>query len=93
VPCLCEFAWVLRSVYRFEKSDIAMAIRALSAAGNVVMDRSVVDAGLGMLEAGGDFADGAIALEGEWLGGTQFVSFDRKAVALLKARGRDARLL
>jgi predicted nucleic-acid-binding protein len=92
-PCLCEFAWVLRSVYGFERSDIAMAVRALAAAGNVAMDRPVVEAGLAILEAGGDFADGAIAHEGEWLGGAEVVSFDRKAVALLTAQGRVARLL
>lgn len=93
VPCLCEFAWVLRSVYGFERSDVALAVRALAAAGNVVMDRQVVEAGLAILDVGGDFADGAIAHEGEWLGGTEFVSFDKKAVALLTAQGRSARLL
>lgn len=46
-----------------------------------------------MLEAGGDFADGAIAYEGRWLGGETFVSFDRKAVSLLMAQGQSARLL
>jgi predicted nucleic-acid-binding protein len=34
-----------------------------------------------VLKAGGDFADGAIAWEGRWLGGETFVSFDKKAVA------------
>jgi predicted nucleic-acid-binding protein len=92
-PCLCEFAWVLRSVYDFERSDVALAMRALASAANVVMDRPTLEAGLAVLEAGGDFADGAIAHEGEWLGGTEFVSFDRKAVALLTAQGRAARLL
>ncbi|WP_265289136.1 PIN domain-containing protein [Verminephrobacter eiseniae] len=46
-----------------------------------------------MLEAGGDFADGVIAHEGHWLGGESFVSFDKKAAALLTAQGRSARLL
>lgn len=40
-----------------------------------------------MQYAGGDFADGAIAYEGRWLGAETFVSFDRKAVEMLKARG------
>ena len=35
VPSLCEFVWVLRSVYRFQPSDIANAIRTLLAAENV----------------------------------------------------------
>ena len=46
-----------------------------------------------MLEAGGDFADGVIAYEGNWLGGEVFVSFDKRAVALLTVQGRPARLL
>lgn len=93
LPCLCEFAWVLRKVYAFERSDISAAIRALSAAGNVEMNRPAVEAGLGVLDAGGDFADGVISHEGEWLGGEVFVSFDGKAVTLLNAQGRAARLL
>ena len=46
-----------------------------------------------MLEADGDFADGVIAFEGNWLGGEVFISFDRKAVELLEAKGSTARLL
>jgi len=42
-----------------------------------------------MLDAGGDFADGVIAHEGAWLGGT-FVSFDRQAVTLLQAQGHPS---
>ncbi|MEO8459854.1 MAG: type II toxin-antitoxin system VapC family toxin [Dokdonella sp.] len=91
LPCLCEFVWVLRKVYEFSTADIAAAIRALSASANVELDRHGVEAGLKMLEAGGDFADGVIAHEGRWLGGETFVSFDRKAVARLKAQGHPAR--
>jgi len=91
--CLCEFAWVLRRVYEFQPSAIAAAIRELLAAGNVEANRPAVEAGLAMLEAGGDFADGAIAYEGRWLGGETFVSFDAKVVELLKAQGEAARLL
>ncbi len=46
-----------------------------------------------MLNADGDFADGVIAFEGQWLGGEIFVSFDKKAVALLTASGHAAHLL
>jgi Predicted nucleic-acid-binding protein, contains PIN domain len=42
---------------------------------------------------GDDFADGVIAFEGQWPGGEAFVSFDKKAVALLTAQGQFARLL
>jgi predicted nucleic-acid-binding protein len=93
VPCLCEFVWVLRSVYRFRPSDIAKAIRTLIAAKNAETNRPAVDAGLAVLDAGGDFADGVIAYEGSWLGAETFVSFDRKAVEMLAAQGVAARLL
>jgi predicted nucleic-acid-binding protein len=93
LPCLCEFAWVLRSVYDFERSDIGASIERLFRAPNVVVDALAVEAGLKILAAGGDFADGVIAYEGSWLGGETFVSFDKKAVALLKSQGQKARLL
>ena len=56
-------------------------------------NRPAVEAGLAALDAGGDFADGVIAYEGQWLGGETFVSFDKKSVALLKKQGQQARLL
>ena len=90
---LCEFVWVLLRVYGFQSSDAATAIRALLAADNVEVNRPAVEAGLAVLEAGGDFADGVIAYEGNWLGGEIFVSFDKKAVALVTAQGQSARLL
>jgi len=93
VPCLCEFVWVLRRIYGFKPSDAATAIRALLVAENVEMNRPAVEAGLAMLDAGGDFADGAIAYEGRWLGAEMFVSFDRKAVDMLTAKGVPARVL
>ena len=93
VPCLCEFVWVLRRVYGFKHSDAAGAIRALLVAENVEMNRPAVEAGLAMLDAGGDFADGAIAYEGRWLGADTLVSFDKKAVEMLTAQGVSARWL
>ncbi len=93
LPCLCEFVWVLRKVYGFESSEAAAAIHTLLAVANVEMNRPAVEAGLSVLEAGGDFADGVIASKGNWLGGETFVSFDKKAVALLTTHGQSARLL
>lgn len=93
LPSLCELVWVLRKVYGFTAVDAASAIRALLASANVEMNRPAVEAGLLVLDAGGDFADGVIAYEGHWLGGETFVSFDKKAVALLTAQGQQARLL
>lgn len=92
LPCLCEFVWVLRRVYGFTPADVAAAIRALLDAANTETNRPAAEAGLAVLEAGGDFADGVIAFEGQWLGGDIFVSFDKKAVTLLAAQGQSARL-
>lgn len=93
MPSLCEFVWVLRSVYRFQSSDIAQAIRTLHAAENVETNRPAIDAGLAVLDTGGDFADGVIAYEGKWLGAETFVSFDKKTVEMLTAQGVSARSL
>jgi predicted nucleic-acid-binding protein len=93
VPSLCEFVWVLRRVYGLAPAAAAAAIRALLATANVEMNRPAVEAGVAVLDAGGDFADGVIAYEGRWLGAETFVSFDKKAVDILTAQGERARLL
>jgi len=93
LPCLCEFVWVLRRIYKVGPHDISAAIDALLDAGNVTVNRPAVDAGLAILNSGGDFADGLIAHEGSWLRGDTFVSFDKKAVSLIAKQGQQARLL
>ena len=93
VQSLCEFVWVLTRQYQAAREDISAAIRALLNTENVVVNRPAVDAGLAVLDAGGDFADGIIAYDGSWLGGETFVSFDRKAIKLLSALGQSSRLL
>lgn len=93
LQALCEFAWILDRQYQTARKDIAAAIRALLNTANVVVNRPAVEAGLSVLEAGGDFADGVIAFDGGWLGGETFVSFDRKAIKLLSAQGRSVQLL
>jgi predicted nucleic-acid-binding protein len=93
LPCLCELAWVLRQGAKLPKDDVATAIRSLMNASNVVVNRPAAELGLAVLEAGGDFADGAIAYEGAWLGGETFVSFDEKAVTVLAKQGEATRLL
>lgn len=93
IPVLCELVWVLSQGYRHSAPEIAAAVRRLIGSANVVVNRPAAEAGLALLEAGGDFADGAIAYEGSWLGAETFVSFDRKAVKLMVAQGNSARLL
>ena len=79
--------------YKIAARDIAETIRRLKNAEDVVMDRPAAEAGLALLGAGGDFADGVIAHEGRWLGAEIFLSFDKSAVRLLAAQGVSARLL
>lgn len=93
LPCLCEFAWALRRLYEFDREDIAAAIRALADTATVALNGPAVEAGLAILNAGGDFADGLIAYEGNWLGAETFVSFDKQAVTLLARQGYETKLL
>ncbi|WP_442579060.1 type II toxin-antitoxin system VapC family toxin [Mesorhizobium sp. ASY16-5R] len=81
---LCEFVWVMRSSYRRPASEVAASIIALIEAGNVETNEAAVKAGLDIMVAGGDFADGVIAYEGSSLGGETFVTFDRKAAKLVE---------
>jgi predicted nucleic-acid-binding protein len=93
LSCLCEMVWVLKGVYRFRREEISRVLYSLLNTAKVVMNRSAVEAGLTILEAGGDFADGAIAYEGRWMGGETFVSFDKRAVSLISEQGQKAALL
>jgi len=92
ITTLCELVWVLRS-YKIQSNDIAATLRGLLDGANIVVNRPVAEAGLAQLEGGGDFADGVIAYEGNWLGADTFVSFDKRAVKRMEARGISARLL
>ena len=93
LPTLCEFVWVARRAYRRPLRDIEMSLRSLLSAANVAFDQHAVEAGLAMLAAGGDFADGVIACDGRRLGGMVFASFDHAAVALVAAAGGETHLL
>jgi predicted nucleic-acid-binding protein len=53
----------------------------------------VVEAGLRLLAAGGDFADGVIAFEGRALGPQALIVFDREAARLLQQGNEPAVLL
>jgi predicted nucleic-acid-binding protein len=93
LPALCELVWVLSQGYKIPAAEIAEVIRRLMNAMNVVVNRPAVEAGLALLDTGGDFADGVIAHEGNWLGADTFLSFDQKAAKLMEARGDSVRLL
>jgi predicted nucleic-acid-binding protein len=90
---LCELSWVLLGSYGVRHSGVASAIRSLIGMDNVVTDRPAVEAGLAILEAGGDFADGVVAHDGRALNGGVFVSFDKKAVKRIQAQGHKTQLV
>jgi predicted nucleic-acid-binding protein len=90
LPCLCELVWVLHLGAKLPKDDVATAVRGPMNAGNVVVNRPAAEPGLAVPEAGGDFADGAIAYEGAILGGETFVSLDKPVTS---GQGEAARLL
>lgn len=93
LPVLCEFVWALARGYRYSADEIISAIRLLIASESVEVERPLVEAGLAMIAAGGDFADGVIIFEGRRLGGAVLLTFDRKAAALTRAAGAEAKLL
>jgi predicted nucleic-acid-binding protein len=93
MPALCELVWVLSQGYKIPSAEIAESVRRLIDSANVAVDRPAVEAGLAMLAAGGDFADGVIAHEGRWLGADTFVTFDKKAARLIERQGGAVALL
>jgi predicted nucleic acid-binding protein len=92
IPALCELCWTLSRQYKIPKAGIALTIRRLLAIPTVEADRDTALAGLAILDAGGDFADGVIAHQGRKLGGEIFLSFDTQSVRLLKTNSADARV-
>ncbi|WP_163463384.1 type II toxin-antitoxin system VapC family toxin [Jiella pacifica] len=93
LPTFCEIAWTLSRRYKATSDELKAAIISLRSDPKVVCDRDAVDAGLAMIDRGGDFADGVIAFEGRNLGGEVFATFDRKAASLLAAQGYAVDLL
>lgn len=93
IHALCEFVWVLTRGYKRSHAEAATAIRTLLGIPNAAADQPAVSAGLAVLDAGGDFADGVIAFEGRRLGGDTFVTFDQEAADPLHAQGENILLL
>ena len=90
---LCELYWVLKRAYKITEPDIENVIRTLTSASNVRTDLLAINAGLKFMNNGGDFADGVLCFLGTKLGGQTFVSFDKKAVTILKEMNASANLL
>lgn len=81
LPVWCELARVPLRGYRHSAKQVAHAIGTLMDVEQVVCDREAVRAGLAMLAAGADFADGVIARAGVQMGADAMLTFDRTAAA------------
>ncbi|WP_337185940.1 type II toxin-antitoxin system VapC family toxin [Phenylobacterium sp.] len=92
IVVLCELVWVLRRGYGKTTREVSILIQTLLEIDRIVVDRPAVEAGLAMLDGGGDFADGVIQHTGQWLGGDTFLSFDRDAVRRLSEQGHRAEI-
>lgn len=80
--------------YKQSRQTVASTIRALIRVDSVIVKDDEVEAGLRLLEAGGDFADGVHAYAGACVDPDSaiFASFDKKAVRLLSGLGQRASL-
>lgn len=75
---LCEAAWVLRRAYGYTSAEIADALHWVIEAEGVETEDGAAAAGLHMLEAGGDFADGVILYQAERANCDRLATFDRR---------------
>lgn len=80
---LCEAVWVLQRLYRFDRPQIAAALKKVLRARHFeIEDPEAVKAGVAALEAGSDFADVVIAATNRARGCITIATFDKKAVRL-----------
>lgn len=74
---LCETVWVLRRAYKLPHREIAATLRDLVESRTVELDRPAVEAGLALLERGGDFADGVVLFDAKRARASRLVTFAR----------------
>lgn len=78
IVVLCETVWVLRRAYGLPREQIAEVLADLLESDGIEVDSRAADAGLAMLRAGGDFADGVtLHQSGQALCGA-LLTFDRR---------------
>lgn len=87
IVVLCETVWVLRRAYRLSPGEISAALTELLDSERIEVDRRAAEAGLAMLEAGGDFADGVILYEAGGRRCDALITFDRRLARLAGDQG------
>ncbi|GHT88482.1 DNA-binding protein [Betaproteobacteria bacterium] len=85
----CELAWILNTRNKFTKDEVYGVFRHLLKTTKIVCKEDEVNAGMLMLERGGDFADGVNEYTGRMMtnGESVFATFDKEAAKLLNERG------
>jgi predicted nucleic-acid-binding protein len=77
---LCEFVWVLQSIYGYAREQVADAVeRLLQTVQFVIEDHHEASLSLSRFRAGADFAGSFIAAVNQLAGCKETVTFDRKA--------------
>jgi predicted nucleic-acid-binding protein len=85
----CELSWILISRNKFAKDEVYDLFQHLIKTAKIICKEDEVNAGMLMLEKGGDFADGINEYSGRILTHDEsvFATFDQQAVQLLTERG------
>lgn len=91
-PVFCELEWVLSVSYKLKKAKVLEIINGFLTSKKVTAHEEEIEAGLQMMEKGGDFTDGVNAYTGRIMakGLAVFASFDKQAVRLLTEQGISA---
>jgi predicted nucleic-acid-binding protein len=80
---LCELVWVLKRAYRYAGPEIIQILRRLAAVRAVEIERPAPEAGIAMLERGGDSADGVVRYDADRAKCDRLVTFDQGFARLL----------
>ncbi|WP_019517762.1 type II toxin-antitoxin system VapC family toxin [Sphingomonas sp. Mn802worker] len=87
IVALAETVWVLNRAHKWKGPQIAAALRLLLNDPRVKTEWPLVEAGLDLLDRGGDFADAVIEADGRRLGAETLATFDEQAARLLADTG------
>lgn len=87
IVTLAETVWVLNRTHKWKGPRIAAVLRIVLNDPRVQAEWSQVEAGLALLDRGGDFADAVIEADGRRLGADTLVTFDEQAARLLAEAG------
>lgn len=85
IHVLCEAVWLLTKKLKLKRSFVIDIVLSIVALDNVVVNDTLVNAGVEFMQQGGDFADGVIAYEVSQYDNASLLTFDKKAQAVAHA--------